>query len=95
MGNCSERLCNLGKKVMLLQKESLLHKIKRVCAKSLQSSLTVCDPVYCSPPGSCVHGISQARILESVAVSSPGDLPYPRIKLASLGSCIGRQDLYH
>ena len=40
-----------------------------VCAKSLQSCLTLCDPVDCSPPGSSVHGILQARILEWVAIS--------------------------
>ena len=31
---------------------------------------TLCDPVDCSPPGSSVHGISQARTLEWVAISS-------------------------
>ena len=34
-----------------------------------QSCPTLCDPVDCSPPGSCVHGILQARILEWVAIS--------------------------
>ena len=34
-----------------------------------QSCLTLCDPVDCSPPGSSVHGILRARILEGVAVS--------------------------
>ena len=34
-----------------------------------QSCLILCDPVDCSPPGSSVHGISQARILERVAIS--------------------------
>ena len=29
---------------------------------------TLCDPMDCGPPGSCVHGISQARILEWFAV---------------------------
>ena len=38
-------------------------------AKSLQSCLTLCDPVDCIPPGSYVHGIYQARILEWVAIS--------------------------
>ena len=41
-----------------------------VRAKSLQSCLTLCDPMNCSPPGSSVHGISQARILEWVAMPS-------------------------
>ena len=35
------------------------------------------DPLDCSPPGSSVHGIIQARILEWVAFPSPGDLPNP------------------
>ena len=44
---------------------------KHACmhAKSLQSCLTLCDPMDSSPPGSSVHGILQARILEWVAIS--------------------------
>ena len=38
------------------------------------SYLTLCDPMDCSPPGSSVHGILQARIVEWV-FPSPGDLP--------------------
>ena len=38
-------------------------------AKSLQSCLTLCDPIDSSPPGSSVPGILQARILEWVAIS--------------------------
>ena len=38
-------------------------------AKSLQSCPTLCDPMDCSPPGSSVHGILQARTLEWVAIS--------------------------
>ena len=34
-----------------------------------QSCLTFCDPMNCSPPGSSVQGILQARILEQAAVS--------------------------
>ena len=40
-----------------------------VCAKSLQSCLTLCDPIDRSPPGSTVPGILQARTLEWVAIS--------------------------
>ena len=40
-----------------------------VLAKSLQSCQTLCDPMDCSPPGSSVHGILQARISEWVAIS--------------------------
>ena len=41
---------------------------------------TLCDPMDCSPPGSSVHGILQARILEWEPCPSPGDLPDPGIK---------------
>ena len=44
---------------------------------------TLCDLVDCSPPGSSVHGILQARILDWVAFPSPGDLPDPGIKPGS------------
>ena len=44
---------------------------------------TLCDPVDCSPPGSSLHGIFQAKILEWVAISSSRDLPDPVMKLAS------------
>ena len=40
----------------------------------------------CSLPGSSVHGISQSRILEWVAISSPRDLPDPGMEFASLAS---------
>ena len=40
-------------------------------AKSLQSSLTLCNPTDGSPPGSPVPGILQARTLEWVAISFP------------------------
>ena len=45
-----------------------------------QSCPTLCDPMDYSPPGSSVHGILQARILEWVAMSPPGDLPDPGIE---------------
>ena len=43
-----------------------------VHAKLLQSCLTLSDPMDCSLPGSSMHGIPQARILEWVAI------PFPR-----------------
>ena len=38
-------------------------------AKSLQSCLTLCDPIDGSPPGSFVHGIFQAKVLEWGAIA--------------------------
>ena len=46
-----------------------------MCAKSLQSCPTLCDPLDCSLPGSSVQGILQARILEGVAIPFSGQLP--------------------
>ena len=60
-----------------------LHLAKKVKVLVAQSCLTLCDPVHCSPPGSSVHGILQARILEQVAFPSPEDLPDPEIKSMS------------
>ena len=36
---------------------------------SLQSCPTLCDPIDSSPPGSSIHGIFQARVLEWVAIA--------------------------
>ena len=46
-----------------LQKDSLIPSVLVA-----QSCLTLCDPMDCGPPGSSVHGIFQARILEWVAI---------------------------
>ena len=46
-----------------------LESIEFVCSEA-QSCPTLCDPVDCSPLGSSVHGIFQARLLEWVAISS-------------------------
>ena len=42
--------------------------------KSAQSCPTLCDPMDCSPPGSSVHGILQARILAAVAAAAAKSL---------------------
>ena len=48
------------------------------CCCVAQSCWLFCDPMDYSPPGSSVHGISQARILEWVAISSSRVLSWPR-----------------
>ena len=53
-----------------------------------QSCLTLCDPMDGSPPGSSVHGILQARILEWVAIPSSRESSGPRDQT-------GRRILYH
>ena len=46
-----------------------------------QSCPALCDTMDCGPPGSSVHGILQARLLEWIAMPPPGDVPHPGIKL--------------
>ena len=55
-------------------------------AKLLQSCLTLCNRIDCSPPGSSVHEILQERILEWVAVSFSREPHNPGIKPVSLTS---------
>ena len=59
-----------------------------VCAhaKSLQLCLTLCDPMDYSPPGSSVHGILQARILEREAIPFSRGSSRPRDQIQSLMS---------
>ena len=73
---------------------------QQVCVpKLLQLCLTLCDPMDCSPPGSSVHGILRARILEWVVIpfskgsSQPRESSWPRNPTLSI-SCIGRWVLY-
>ena len=61
-----------------------------------QSCPTLCHPIDCSPPGSSVHGISQARILEWVSISFSRGSSQPRNwTWVFHGFCIGRWVLYH
>ena len=53
------------------------------CCLVAKLCLTLCDPRDCSLPGSSVHGISQARILEWVAISFSRYLPEPGIEPVS------------
>ena len=59
---------------LLLKNKMFFNKLSwqslhAAAAKSLQSCLTLCDPIDGSPPGSPVPGILQARTLEWVAIS--------------------------
>ena len=49
----------------------------------IQSCLTLCNPMDCSPSVSSVHGISQVWILEWVSIPFSRDLPDPGIKSRS------------
>ena len=56
-------------------------------------SNSLCEPMDYSPPGSFIHGFSQARMLEWVAISFSGGSSQPRDRTCVL--FIGRQILYH
>ena len=78
-------------------RHSQFYHISRPCMHAAclvtQLCLTLCDPQDSSPPGSSVHGISQARILEWVAISFSRGSSLPRDQTSV--SCISRQILYH
>ena len=66
-----------------LPQEWVLYTIKLAvkcfcCCSVTQSCPTLCNPMDCSPPGSFVHGILQARRLEWVAISSSRGSSRPR-----------------
>ena len=55
-------------------------------SESLQSCPTLCNPMDCSPLGSSIHGILQARILEWIAMPSSRGSPWPKIESLPLMS---------
>ena len=61
-----DRRINIVKMSILLK---AIYRFSAAAAKSLQSCLTLCDPIDSSPPGSAVPGILQIRTLEWVAIS--------------------------
>ena len=87
-----------GTHVRLLRRERLLFLGERmswsflcVCTRSLQSCLALCNPMDQSPPGSSVHVILQARILEWVAIPFSRGSSRPRDQTSvSYVFCIGR-----
>ena len=72
---CSVHLCLfcfLAYRVIVKCYFLLYSNDSAMCAHSAQllGNMILCDPMDCSPPGSSVHGVFQARILEWVAIFS-------------------------
>ena len=66
------------------------------CVCVSHSVMSLCDLINYSPPGSSVHGILQARILQWAAISFSEGSSWPRDRThISCVSCIGRWILYH
>ena len=57
---------------------AMITSLPCMCARSLQSCPALCNPMDCSPPGSSVHDILQASILEWVAISLSRGSSWPR-----------------
>ena len=60
-------------------------------SKSLQSCLTLWDPMDCSLPGSSAHGIFQARVLEWVAIAFSEKVQYLNASTNAVFTCHGQQ----
>ena len=63
----SRQHANLYRQVLVAQMVKNLPANARSESEVAQSCPTLCDPVDCSTPGSSIHGMFQARILEWVA----------------------------
>ena len=61
-----------------LQADALPSEPQGSPSEVTQSCLTLCDPMDCSLPGSSVHGIFQARVMEWVAISFSRGSSQPR-----------------
>ena len=77
-------------KVQSLKEKLYSFRVDCIYVKSLRLCLTLFDPMDYSPPGSSVHGILQARILEWTAISSSRGSTQP--KDATWVSCIPGDD---
>ena len=72
------------------------HLSRLLCAQSLSHIWLFCDPMGCNLPGSSVHRVFQAGILEWVAISYSRGSSWPRDwTCISCVSCVGRWILYH
>ena len=91
----SSQCCEEGSVSFIGKKGSIRGACVYACSVS-QLCQGLCDPLDCSLPGSFVHGILQARILEWVATPFSRGSSWPRDwTQVSCVSCTDRQVLYH
>ena len=72
---------NIYSHVQYIESYAFVYELESilVCESEVaQLCPTLCDPMDCSPPGSSIHGIFQARILEWVAISFSRGSSRPR-----------------
>ena len=70
-----------------------IHTAAAAAAKSLQSCSTLCDPKDCSLPGSSIHGIFQARVLEWGAIAF-SDIHITMYKIGNLLYSTGNYSVF-
>ena len=70
--SCPSRVCALCASSCPSRVCELCFVLSQTCFAHAQLRPTLCDPMDSSPPGSSVHGIFQARVLEQVAISFSG-----------------------
>ena len=87
---CCRHSCNLLPTSLIAGHAKFL---LNCCCSVVNSVWLLCNPVDCTPPGSSVHGIFQARTLEWVAISFPRGSSWTRYQTHI--SCISRQILSH
>ena len=90
--NCAQRFTEV---LVIVAKSPKQPKFPSAVVLDTQSCPTLCDSVDCSPPGSSVPGILQARILECIAISFSRGSSCPRDQTyTSCISCITREALH-
>ena len=86
------KICNLKGGMYREERKEIVLTICTLACSVTQLCLTLWNPMDCSLPGSSVHGISQARILEWVAISSSRGSSQPRDR--TWVSCIADGDAF-
>ena len=71
--------------ILLCKPAEVCLSVPTAAAKSLQSCLTLSDPMDCGPPGSSIHVIFQARVLEWGAIAFSVSVPKYILKKISPG----------
>ena len=73
--NFTEDSCHIHCLQRTRKKENPQMLLPCVCAKSLQSCPTLCNPIDCNPPGPLSMGFSKQEYWHGLPCPSPGDLP--------------------
>ena len=77
-------MLHLNSEILISAKKNRTYQaMKRWMCMLIQLCPTLCNPMDCSPPGSSVHRILQARIFSGLPCPPPGDLRDPGMEIVS------------